>query len=249
MHKHLKAKLFDGKEGKVGHILETHFRALKEFAHMQWLKIKYFGIGGYNAKKYWRDRLSHYGTSLKGVGNKYQTEQQNKESYEQAKKTFLSLCKKEKVDFSYIRFLDVGCGAGFYAQLFSENGGRNYTGVDITDSLFATLRAKFSRFHFIRLDVTEQPLPGIFDVIIMIDVTQHITTAEKFSYAMQNIGNHLGEGGVFIVTSWLKGDIKRGFYEVSRSLQRYKREFPGYAFSDPLPFRDKFLFLIRKDNH
>lgn len=227
--------------------MKIELKSLKELASAQWSKIKYFGLHGYNSRKYWHDRLSYYGTSLKGVGNKYQTEGENAKTYEAGKKTFLSLCKNEGIGFQSARILDIGCGAGFYTSALQENGGRDYTGIDITDALFAQLTKKFPTFRFIKLDITKEPLPSIFDVIIMIDVTQHITDKQKFSYAMQNIRNHLSKQGVFIVTSWLKGDFKRGFYEVSRSLQRYKQEFPGHTFSDPLPFRDKFLFSIRKE--
>ncbi|HIH91424.1 TPA: class I SAM-dependent methyltransferase [Candidatus Woesearchaeota archaeon] len=208
-------------------------------------KIKYFSVHGYNSKKYWNDRLTHYRLSLQGVGNKTLTEEENRRQYQKAGETFLSLCRKEGLDFRKLKILDIGCGIGFYAEIILRNGGENYTGVDITDTLFLQLGGKFSAFTFLKRDITQQPLPDTFDLIIMIDVTQHITTKKKFSSAMQNIKNHLNVGGTFIVTSWLRGDYKMGFYEVSRSLERYKREFEGFHFSEPMPFRGKFLFSIK----
>lgn len=208
-------------------------------------KIKYFSIYGYNSKKYWDDRLAHYRLSLQGVGNKTLTEEENRKQYQKAGETFLSLCKKEGISFGNLKVLDIGCGTGFYTEIILRNGGKNYTGVDITDALFPRLKQKFSTFTFLKKDITQEPLPGMFDIIIMIDVTQHITTKKKFSSAMQNVKNHLKPGGIFIVTSWLKGDYKMGFYEVSRSLERYKREFEGFRFSEPIPFRGKFLFSVK----
>ena len=92
--------------------------------------------------------------------------------------------------------------------------------------------------------IPEQAIPPV-TIVAMIDVTQHITNPEKFSFAMQNIRSRLGESGSFIVTSWLDDGARESFYEVSRSIEAYRREFPGYSFSEPVPFRDKFIFSVR----
>jgi SAM-dependent methyltransferase len=207
--------------------------------------LKYWTPGGYRAEKYWGDRLSRYGFDIRGVGHKGLSQGENEEMYAKAKETFLSLCGKEGVDFRNINMLDVGCGIGFYTKIFSENGGKRYLGVDITDTLFGALKRDFPAFQFRKLDISSQGLEGNFDLIIMIDVTQHITNSEKFSLAMQNVRSHLSEKGVFIVTSSLKKRPWQLFHEVLRSMDAYKKEFPGYAFSEPIPFRDKYIFTIR----
>ena len=79
----------------------------------------------------------------------------------------------------------------------------------------------------------------------MIDVTQHITNEQKFKKAMDHIKNALSEDGVFVVTSWLDENIRDSFYEKSRSIQSYEKCFKNYSFSEPLKFRDKFIFTIR----
>lgn len=143
--------------------------------------------------------------------------------------------------------LDIGSGTGFYAKTFLENGGKQYLGIDITDVLFNQLRQELPEFQFRKLDISIQKLNGNlqFDLIVMIDVTQHIKNDDKFFFAMQNIRSHLSEGGILIVTSWLSEKARHSFYEVSRSINAYEREFPGYVFSKPNPFRNKFIFSIR----
>lgn len=209
-------------------------------------KRKYRGANGYRAGKYWDDRLRQYGFDLRGVGNAALPNNVNEQMYQEAEKIFIDLCRKEKIDFQNVHFLDIGCGVGFYAQIFLKNGGAQYTGIDITDALFPQLRRRYPSFQFQQLDISTQPFEGMFDCIIMIDTTQHITHGEKFSYAMRNIRSHLNPSGVFIVTSWLSEDARSSFYEVSRPLESYQNEFPGYKFSEPVSFRDKFIFSIKK---
>lgn len=207
--------------------------------------IRYWAPAGYRADKYWNDRLSKFGFDIRGVGHRNMSQSENEEVYQKAKDVFLSFCEKECIDFNNSGILDIGCGIGFYAKILSNNGAKRYLGVDITDALFEDLRHAYPEFQFKKLDVSSQQLEGKFDLIIMIDVTQHITNSAKFSFAMQNVRSHLSEGGVFIVTSYLKNRLWQLFHEVSRPMDFYKKEFPGYVFSKPTPFRDKYMFSIR----
>ncbi|MBI2270813.1 MAG: class I SAM-dependent methyltransferase [Bacteroidetes bacterium] len=139
-----------------------------------------------------------------------------------------------------------GCGIGFYTNIFKQNGCKNYIGLDITDTLFAELGRNYPTYTFVKKDITEQLVNGKFDVVIMIDVTQHITEENRFKNAMMHIKDAIGETGIFIVTSWLLTDKVKTFYEKARSIENYRACFPGYHFSEPVPFRDKFIFTIRK---
>lgn len=213
-------------------------------------KIALCALRGYRADKYWADRLSKYALhDFRGVGNAGLSEEENRRTYLEAKKTFLALYAHEKINFKEVRILDIGCGNGFYAGVFSEEGATKYLGVDITDVLFPKLKQKFPNYTFQKLDITNKDLQGEFDLIVMIDVTQHITNHRKFSRAMRNVREHLSKSGIFIVTSWLQDNVRKSFYEQSRSINAYIKEFPNFVFSKPLPFRQKFIFSIkRRDN-
>ena len=63
---------------------------------------------------------------------------------------------------------------------------------------------------------------------------------------MNNIKQCLNSDGVFIVTSWLNSELKNLFYERSRTIEEYLKEFKGWEFSDPRRFRDKYIFATRK---
>jgi len=184
---------------------------------------KYKNLKDYNAKLYWSDRLLKYGVSFRGVGRIDLSENANKRMYREARQAFLRLCDEHDVKFSDISMLDIGCGTGFYAKIYQENGGKKYLGVDITDVLFPMLRREFPGFEFRRLDISMENLSGKFDLVIMIDVTQHIISSRKFSHAMENVRTCLNKNGLFITTSWLSNRISNSFYEVGRSMEVYKK--------------------------
>jgi SAM-dependent methyltransferase len=202
----------------------------------------------YNPKQYWKKRHKKYGLDLRGVGNCSLSAEENMEIYEQARKIFERVCEKEGVDFKKAKMLDIGCGTGFYAEIFRSHGGTDYLGIDITDQLFPELKREFPLFKFKKRDITKEPIHEKFDLVIMIDVTQHIVDDQRFSFAMRTVKSCLSEKGVFVVTSWLSDRFKkRRPYEVERPIDYYRREFQGTFFSDPIPFRDKYVFTIRSN--
>jgi len=205
---------------------------------------KYKTENGYDAGKYWDERLSKYGFDLRGVGNIGLSHEANMEAYEEAKTFFREYLKNEGVEIEGRSILDIGCGTGFYADVF-KNIARKYVGLDITDALFEKLHREYPNCDFVKKDVSSEEIEGDFDIIIMIDVTQHITNDDRFEFAMQNIKRHLNNGGIFIVTSWLRERAQKKFYERFRTIDYYKREFPDFDFGKPRPFRDKYVFTVK----
>lgn len=176
-------------------------------------KSKYYTPDGYDAKKYWTDRHTKYKYNMQGVGNKGLTDEENQSMYKLAASEFTLLCNDLEIDFKQVSVLDVGCGNGYYANLLEEQGVARYCGLDIADTLLDSLRNKHPSYTFRQMDITEEIITEKYDLIIMIDVTQHITIQSKFSFAMNNIKQCLNSDGVFIVTSWLNSELKNSFYE------------------------------------
>lgn len=201
----------------------------------------------YDPKEFFRARHAEFGSDLRAVGDRGLSAAENEDAYDEARRIFLELCRKEKVDLKTVNALDIGCGTGFYTQTLHESGVTRYTGVDIIDDRFGDFESRFPDYSFRQLDITEESLDSSYDLIVMVDVTQHIVDDARFSAAMQNIRSHLTEDGVFIATSWLTEErTKRTYYEVARPMSYYTKEFGGYHFSEIIPFRDKFIFSIRK---
>ena len=201
---------------------------------------------GYAARRYWRDRHRAYGFDLRGVGNRSLDHEENAAEYREAGRVFLDLCREADIPFGDARVLDIGCGVGFYAGILREQGVTDYRGVDIVDELFGELRERYPGFRFDVHDITATPLDDTYDLVLMIDVTQHITVPEKFTAAMEHVRRALRPGGHFVVTSWLQDEETSSFYEVRRTMEPYRNAFAGAELVAPRPFRDKYLFAFRE---
>ena len=208
---------------------------------------RYATDDGYDAEGFFRDRFSRFGMGKRSVGYFFSSEEENTAMYDEAKRVFLETVGRTGIDLPQAQVLDIGAGNGFYSQIYLENDVKRLTAVDITDELFPELRRRFPGYGYVKLNVAKEPLPGEYNLISMIDVTQHIVVEEEFEAAMKNVAEHLLPSGVFVVTSWLHPHrLQDDFYHVRRPLETYTRLFNGYEFSEPVPFRDKFIFSIRK---
>ena len=200
----------------------------------------------YDAEAYWGSRFESVGLSIRGPGHWGLSVKKNKEMYESAKHVFLNLCVQEKVDLTMSRVLEIGTGNGFYAQVFFEAGVGDYLGTDITDALFDKIRLLVPGMEFMKLDITQTIPPGEYDLVIMFDVEQHITSDVLFSQAMQNIRSCLVPGGFLFITSLLKDLGKITFHQRYRDMDSFEREFRQDKIGTPIPYRDKFIFPIQR---
>ena len=82
--------------------------------------LKYGKKNDYDATKYWHDRFSKYGDSIKGPGNESISEEENWKMYEDAKSVFLTTCQKENILFKSSSFCEIGLGIGFYTQILKD---------------------------------------------------------------------------------------------------------------------------------
>mgnify|MGYP001604729055 FL=1 len=127
---------------------------------------------------------------------------------------------------------------------------KQYTGVDFSDYAAAKLRQRFPEYRFLCLDITEglgDLGEGSADMVVMIDVTQHIVDGDKFARAMENVRKLLKPCGTIILTSNLSESLKTDdFYVKRRPLVAYQKFFPDFEFSQPLPFNAKYIFSLQR---
>ncbi|NVM02948.1 MAG: class I SAM-dependent methyltransferase, partial [Candidatus Helarchaeota archaeon] len=128
-----------------------------------------------------------------------------------------------------------------------ENGCKDYLGIDISEIAVERLKVIFPEYRFICVDISELKIEEKFDLVFMIDVTQHIVSDEKFRKSMEFVKSILKNNGYFFVSSWLKNNVRNTYYEKSRGIEYYKENFPDYNFSEPVQFSDKFLMIISKN--
>jgi len=208
--------------------------------------FKYRVKGNYDAERYWKDRFSRYGLSLKGVGDEGLSDAENDTMYQEAGRSFLSLCRQRRVDFPTARILEIGCGNGFYANLLAEQGVRHYVGIDITDVFFSELRKRHPSFQFSRMDITSDGLHGEFDLILMIDVIEHITSDTGLQAAFDNVKNCLAQDGIFLVAPVPEKGKRSLFYVRFWSLSEIMRHFRDFDVVASVPFRYNRMLAIRK---
>lgn len=210
-------------------------------------RLRYARGRGYDAHRYWTDRLGKYGASLKGPGHEGLSEEANAAMYREAAEIFQEICQREGVRLDQANVLDIGCGNGFYTRLCRDLGVAHYTGVDITDVLFPRLAAEFPRFSFRRIDVTRDRIEGTFDLILMIDVVEHIVEPASLDVAMTAVRGCLKRTGLLVLALPLKAaGSKSLFYLRFWSLDDITQRFADHEIRRPLPFRDGHLIAIRQ---
>ena len=234
--------------GLVRNVVQKGIIARLRYGHQQ---------AGYDAARYWDDRLRKYGGSLRGVGDEGLSENDNARQYQEAAQAFRGLWQSLGLtadQVATLRVLEVGTGTGFYTRLLHELGVRTYTGVDITDALFAQLQAELPTFRFQRADVTDVALTSAlvglnnlpYDLLIILDVIEHIVTDEKFAQAMATLDSCLRPGGKLIIAPLMAKAQKHLFYVRFWSFVELQRFLPSYRWGEPVAFRNSYLYVGQK---
>lgn len=210
--------------------------------------ILYGKKGGYNAHQYWQDRFTRYGESIKGPGNEALTERENNQMYETAEKVFLETCRNEQINFPGSKVCEIGLGTGFYTRILSEQNVTQYKGFDIADVLISRLSAKYPSFQFQQKDISSEPLGDTFDVVIIIDVVQHIVETEKFSFSISNMVDNLRPNGKLILGPLERRSEKKLFYVHSWTIDDVKKatSAASVTISEPVSFRGGLLYVLKK---
>lgn len=234
---------------RLGRALRDPVGVLRRRLALVGLLLRFGGMRGARAERFWGERHARFGADdLRGVGRESWTHEDNARDYAQAWEVVRGACGD--LDLARARVLDVGCGTGFYAERLRAAGAVDYTGVDIAPTLLPGLAARLAGFRFRQADLTrERPGGGPYDLVLMIDVTQHIVTDEGFAAATGHLRQALAPGGLLLVTSWLVPRARRlSFFERARPLSAYREAFPPAEFdlAAPLPFRGKWLLRVRR---
>ena len=217
------------------HILHFFIQNLRHF--IQYLKYK--KIKGYNYRKYWDERFREFGLNPKGSGDKTLSINQNEELYDNKRKIIYQLINKYKIHFNSV--IEIGVGSGKITKLM-EKLTKNYIGTDVTNILFDDLRTEFKNFTFIQKDITQSKLMNKYDLILMIDVTQHIVEDKMFNKSMNNIKSGMTDDSFFFVTTY-GYDRYFGFYEKARIVSSYEKHFNVI---EKISFNDKLLLVCNK---
>ncbi len=210
-------------------------------------RLHFAAKSDYKAAGYWKYRHEKYGFDLRGVGDKSISHEENVKLLDQGSQVFLDVCRKANVVFDQTRVLDIGCGTGHFAEILRNEGIMDYLGIDIADTLFHELRAKFPGFRFHQVDISTESLKETYDLILALDVLQHIVNEKKFAFALDNIKSHISPSGTIIISTQFGSNRLESFYFIRRPLDVFRNAFPDFTISEPVKYADSFVFSLRKN--
>jgi SAM-dependent methyltransferase len=80
--------------------------------------------------------------------------------------------------------LDVGCHSGFYCFMAASEGAKDCLGVDINERHLSRAKRVLKRYnipnvHFINEDALEYKFPRAFDVVLCLNLLQHLGTLDR----------------------------------------------------------------------
>jgi len=116
------------------------------------------------------------------------------------KKNF-DLESKEKLPLQGLKILDIGCGGGLMCEPLARLGA-NVTGIDVTEKNIksAQIHAEQNKLqiNYILSTVEELPTEKNFDVILNLEVIEHVNNQQLFISKSCNLVNQ--DGLIFIAT-------------------------------------------------
>jgi len=102
------------------------------------------------------------------------------------------------------RVLDLGCGNGRMAEIFSDSG-IEYLGVDNSEELIKIAQARFTDKSWVNFtvgDVLDFKLADKFNLVLLIAVLHHLPTRALRLKVLKNIYNSLQPGGRLVASNW-----------------------------------------------
>jgi|GEM_PF-3143147 len=124
--------------------------------------------------------------------NRYQSPEQSLID-QAAQKIFLKLT--ERTCFAGLKILDVGCGTGRLAKLFSERGA-DVLGIDPSETMLSTARKKVPGALFQKGNVLNLKFYETFDMVVCSQVLTHLHQYQK---PLQEMKKALKQNGAIII--------------------------------------------------
>jgi SAM-dependent methyltransferase len=183
-----------------------------------------YGAKRYDAKRYWTDRYKKWGRGLRGCGDESVEDVENRKLYAEGFSVVHSLLHGVIPRTS--RVLDIGCGSGYYTHFMCNLDVENYVGTDIAPNNLSGLANEYPGYIFIEADCTKPMLAGeSYDLILVIDVLEHITTDDGFAGLIDNIKTLLATGGTVVIGPVFDTGKKRLFYLRNWAVRDLEKHF------------------------
>ena len=139
------------------------------------------------------------------------------------------------------RILDLGCGTGLeLEELFQMNPYAKVTGIDLTEAMLETLKAKFPDKDITTVCGSYFEVPfgeEVFDAAVSVESLHHFTKEQKLPL-YKKLNKALKPGGYFILTDYFaESEEEEVFYGQELLRIRKEQELPDgvfYHYDTPL---------------
>ncbi len=139
------------------------------------------------------------------------------------------------------RILDLGCGTGLeLEELFQMNPYAKVTGIDLTEAMLETLKAKFPDKDITTICGSYFDVPfgeEIYDAAVSVESLHHFTKEQKIPL-YKKLNKVLKPGGYFILTDYFaESEEEEVFYGQELLRIRKEQELPDgvfYHYDTPL---------------
>ena len=139
------------------------------------------------------------------------------------------------------RILDLGCGTGLeLEELFQMNRYAKVTGIDLTEAMLETLKAKFPDKDITTVCGSYFEVPfgeEVFDAAVSVESLHHFTKEQKLPL-YKKLNKALKPGGYFILTDYFaESEEEEVFYGQELLRIRKEQELPDgvfYHYDTPL---------------
>jgi SAM-dependent methyltransferase len=119
------------------------------------------------------------------------------------------------------RALDIGCGSGLNASLL-PNHIREIIGIEVSDEAITAAAHTNPRLSIIKGAWPHVEVPGIFDLIICLDVLEHI---ENDGAALHSVESLLAPGGIALITVPAFPFLWSNHDTIAHHFRRYTRSY------------------------
>lgn len=108
--------------------------------------------------------------------------------------------RKQGIDITKLKILDVGCGAGIHSRFMAELVGNpsNINGIDLSNVRIENAKKMNPAIPYKTEDLLNLNISNEYDIITAIVVFLHFTSANEITTALQRIYSALKPGGFFI---------------------------------------------------
>lgn len=162
--------------------------------------FRYVDGHGYKAERFWAERFERHGGSLRGPGHEGWSEDRNARAYEVAKVQMNEILDRHGIAGPTFSAIEIGPGTGVWTELLQSRGLVHVVAQDITDARFAELRERFAGYTFIKDDATERFPVEPVDLILVLDVIEHVVEPERLLRLLHLAEDRLRTDGLLLLS-------------------------------------------------